>query len=108
MQLAEAQGGRGKLCHLQDSHSISTLTAGAFCIFFPPLFCLPQIPPEEWATLREQLLTALLGSTRSSKPSIFGAVAEADTSTLGCGRAAVLLWQMACAFAGAAALWLWP
>ncbi|KAI7837097.1 hypothetical protein COHA_009095 [Chlorella ohadii] len=42
-----------------------------------------KIPPEEWPTLREQLLTALLGSTRSSKPSIFGAVAEADTSTLG-------------------------
>ncbi|PRW34079.1 glycoside hydrolase isoform A [Chlorella sorokiniana] len=42
-----------------------------------------KIPPEEWGTLREQLLTALLGSTRSSKPSIFGAVAEADTSTLG-------------------------
>lgn len=43
-----------------------------------------KLAPEAWPALKQQLLAALAGSMRSSKPSIFGMVAEADqTSTLG-------------------------
>lgn len=40
-----------------------------------------KLAPEAWPRLKQQLLVALGSSTRSSKPSIFGMAAEADTST---------------------------
>jgi hypothetical protein len=44
----------------------------------------PQLPPEQWPSLRQQLLAALRTTTRSSKPTIFGmAAAEDQSSTLG-------------------------
>ncbi len=46
-----------------------------------------QLAPEAWPGLKQQLLVALGGSTRSSKPSIFGMAAEADTSTFRYERA---------------------
>lgn len=41
-----------------------------------------KLDPGSWPALKQQLLIALGSSTRSSKPSIFGAAAAADTSTI--------------------------
>ena len=55
--------------------------------------CLPRLPltqrclhlqvdPEAWPDLKRQLLAVLTSGTRSSKPTIFGMAAEADTSSM--------------------------
>lgn len=91
-RITDASGGKASLCVAARGwwRDVGRRAAGAQLVLPPPADTLPptalfsaQLPPEQWEELRQRLLAAL-STTRSRKPTIFGAVAEADSSSMGC------------------------
>ena len=75
------------MCSCNESASGSLLHAlrrPHLCLTCPPINSTvsAQVDPEAWPDLKRQLLAVLTSSTRSSKPTIFGMAAEADTSSM--------------------------